>query len=191
MEYFKIIVLAILINNIVLTQFLGICPFLGVSGRYKASLGMSAAVIIIMTLSSVLTFLIFNYILKPLNAEFLQTITFIIVIAALVQSAEIIIKVTSPSLFKALGIYLPLITTNCAILGVSFLAIQKNLTFLQTTVYSAATGVGFALAMIIMAGIREQLEIFGVPKKMEGIPIALITAGILALAFMGFTGVIR
>ena len=190
MEYFAIIIGAIFVNNVVLAQFLGICPFLGVSSKVETSMGMGAAVTFVMALSSVVVWLIQNYILAPLGIEFMQTIVFILVIAALVQMVEIILKKVSPSLYQALGIFLPLITTNCAVLGVAILMIQKEFTLLQSVVYSAATAVGFALAMVLFAGIRERLEFEEVPAAMKGTPIALVTAALLAMAFLGFSGLV-
>jgi Na+-translocating ferredoxin:NAD+ oxidoreductase subunit A len=190
MEFIKIIILALFVNNVVLAQFLGICPFLGVSGKINTSVGMGAAVIFVMTLANLATYLIFNYVLVPLHIEFMQTITFILVIAALVQMVEIILKKISPPLYQALGIYLPLITTNCAVLGIALLAISKNYNLLESVVYAASTAAGFTLAMILMAGIREQLKLVEIPKGMQGIPIALILAGLLAMAFMGFANIV-
>jgi len=177
MEYVIILISAILVNNIVLAQFLGICPFLGVSTKIETSLGMGASVLFVMTLATIVTFLIQQYVLVPLNLAFLQTISFILVIAALVQMLEIILKKASPALYQALGIYLPLITTNCAVLGVAILVIKKEYNLMESVVFTMATAVGFAIALVIFAGIREQLEIAEVPKGMKGIPIALVTAG--------------
>lgn len=190
MEYILIIISAIFVNNVILAQFLGICPFMGVSNKISTSAGMGAAVIFVMTISTIITYLIMAYILKPLGIEFLQTITYILVIAALVQMVEIILKKVSPVLYQALGVYLPLITTNCAILGVALLVVQKNYNLMQSVVYAVATALGFALAMVIFAGIREQLEFSAIPKAMKGVPIALVTAGLLAMAFMGFAGIV-
>ena len=189
-SYFAIIIGAILVNNVVLAQFLGICPFLGVSSKVETSLGMGAAVTFVMSLTAVVAWCIQTYVLVPLHIEYMQTIVFILVIAALVQMVEIILKKISPSLYQALGIFLPLITTNCAVLGVAILMIQKEFTLLQSVVYSAATAVGFALAMVLFAGIRERLDVEDVPQGMRGVPIALITAGLLAMAFMGFANVV-
>ncbi len=190
MEYILLIIGAILVNNIVFAQTLGICPFLGVSGKISSSVGMGAAVVFVITLATLVTFLLNQYLLVPFNLGFLQTIVYILVIAALVQMVEIILKKVSPSLYSALGIFLPLITTNCAVLGVALLVIQKQYTLLQSVVYGFATAVGFGLALVIMAGIREQLELQSVPKGMKGSPITLVTAGILALAFMGFANLV-
>ena len=185
-----LIIGAILVNNVVLAQFLGICPFLGVSKDVKSSVGMSGAVLFVMLLATMVTWLIMTYVLVPLHLEYLQTIAYILVIAGLVQMVEIVLKKIAPSLYQALGVFLPLITTNCAVLGVAILVIQKNMDFLQSVVYAASIAVGFALALVIFAGIREQLELTGVPKGMKGVPIALVTAGILAMAFMGFNGLV-
>ena len=190
MEYILIIIGAVFVNNIVLAQFLGICPFIGVSSKVSTSAGMSGAVMFVMTLATVATYLIYTYILVPFEITFLQTISYILVIAALVQMVEIILKKVSPALYQALGIFLPLITTNCAVLGVALLTVQKDLNLLQGVVFAIANAIGFGLAIILFAGIREHLELMGVPKGMQGAPVALITAGILALAFMGFAGLV-
>ena len=189
-SYFAIIIGAIFVNNVVLAQFLGICPFLGVSSKVETSLGMGAAVTFVMALSSIVVWLIQTCILVPLGIEYMQTIVFILVIAALVQIVEIILKKVSPSLYQALGIFLPLITTNCAVLGVAILMIQKEFNLLQSVVYSVSTAMGFALALVIFAGLRERLEFEQVPRAFRGVPIALITASLLAMAFMGFSGII-
>ena len=190
MEYILIIISAVLVNNIVLSQFLGICPFLGVSSKVDTAVGMTGAVAFVMVISTIVTYLIQTYILVPFGIEFMQTIVFILVIAALVQMMEIIIKKISQPLYQALGIFLPLITTNCAVLGVALLVIQKDFNLLQGVVYSISNALGFGLALIIMAGIREQLELADIPEGMKGVPTSLITAGILALAFMGFSGIV-
>ncbi|MDD3787624.1 MAG: electron transport complex subunit RsxA [Petrimonas sp.] len=189
MEYIGIIIVAILVNNIVFSQFLGICPFLGVSKKVDTALGMAGAVTFVLTIATIVTFLLQKGILEPFKLDYLQTITFILVIAALVQMVEIILKKVSPALYQALGVFLPLITTNCAILGVAILVIKKDYNLLESVVFAIATSVGFALALIVFSGIREQLSLTKVPKYMQGIPIALITAGILAMAFMGFSGI--
>lgn len=191
MEFVNIIILALLVNNVVLAQFLGICPFLGVSGKISTSVGMGAAVVFVMALANLVTYLIQYFILVPLHVEFMQTITFILIIAFLVQVVEIILKKSAPALYQALGIYLPLITTNCAVLGIAILAIQKNFSLVESVVYSSATAVGFTLALILMAGIREHMELMGVPKGMKGFPITLIIAGLLSMAFMGFAGLVK
>jgi electron transport complex protein RnfA len=191
MEYILIIISALFVNNIVLAQFLGVCPFLGVSNKVNTSMGMAGAVTFVMVLATIVTYLIQVYVLNRLGIAFMQTITFILVIAALVQMVEIILKKISQSLYQALGIFLPLITTNCAVLGVAILVIKKNYNLIEGVVYSAATALGFGLALIILAGIREQLDLAEVPEGMKGVPISLVTAGILALAFMGFTGIVK
>ena len=185
-----IIISAVFVNNILLAQFLGVCPFLGVSNKVSTAVGMSGAVCFVMAVATLVTYLVQNYLLVPLEIQFMQTITFILVIAALVQMVEIILKKISPSLYQALGIFLPLITTNCAVLGVAILMIQKEFNLLQSFAYSVATAIGFAIAMVIFAGIRERLELDGVPTALKGIPIALISAAILAMAFMGFSGLV-
>ena len=192
-----IIISAIFVNNILLAQFLGICPFLGVSNKLSTAVGMSGAVCFVMTLATIVTFLLNKYLLVPFGLEFLQTISFILVIAALVQMVEIVLKKVSPSLYQALGIFLPLITTNCTVLGVAITVVTKEFTFGKAAhmmglgeamLYAFATAVGYGLAMVLFAGMREQLAISNVPKAFRGIPIALITVSILALAFMGFSG---
>ncbi|MBK7213122.1 MAG: RnfABCDGE type electron transport complex subunit A [Bacteroidales bacterium] len=191
MELVKIIILALVVNNVVLAQFLGICPFLGVSNKVGTSVGMGAAVIFVMALANLVTWIIQNYVLVPMHIEFMQTITFIFVIAFLVQVVEIILKKAAPALYQALGIYLPLITTNCAVLGIAILAVQKNYSLVASVVYASSIAAGFTLALILMAGIREQLELNGYPKGMKGFPLSLITAGLLSLAFMGFSGLVK
>jgi len=190
MEYFVIIISAIFVSNIVLAQFLGICPFLGVSGKVSTSIGMSGAVLFVMTIATIVTWLIFKYILFPFDITYLRTIAFILVIASLVQMVEIILKKISPPLYQSLGIFLPLITTNCAVFGVALLAISKELTLMEGVVFAIANAIGFGLAMILFAGLREHLDLMVVPKGMRGVPIALVTAGILAMAFMGFAGLV-
>ena len=190
LSYFAIIIGAIFVNNVVFAQFLGICPFLGVSSKVNTSLGMGAAVTFVMALASIVAWSIQTFILVPLQIEYMQTIVFILVIAALVQMVEIVLKKVSPSLYQALGIFLPLITTNCAVLGVAILMIQKELNLLQSFTYSVATAIGFAMALVLFAGIRERLELDGVPAAFKGNAIALITAAILAMAFMGFSGLV-
>ena len=187
---FAIVIGAIFVNNVVLSQFLGICPFLGVSSKVETSLGMGMAVTFVMALASVVTWLIQTYILVPFGIAYMQTITFILVIAALVQMVEIVLKKVSPALYQALGIFLPLITTNCAVLGVAIIAIQKNFDLLTGVIYAVAMAIGFALALVLLAGIRERLETEDTPEAMRGVPIALITAGLLAMAFMGFDNVV-
>ncbi|MCU0454728.1 MAG: electron transport complex subunit RsxA [Bacteroidales bacterium] len=191
MEYILIVISAVFINNVVLAQYLGVCPFLGVSNKVNTALGMSGAVTFVIVLATMVTYLIQTYILEKLGIGFMQTITFILVIAALVQMVEIILKKISQPLYQALGIFLPLITTNCAVLGVAILVIKKDYNLLEGVVYGASTAIGFGLALIILAGIREQLELADVPKGMKGVPLSLVIAGILALAFMGFTGIVK
>ena len=180
-----------LVNNIVLVQFLGICPFLGVSTKLGTAMGMAVAVIFVMTMATSVTFLLFYNVLVPLKIEFLQTLLFILVIAALVQMVELILKKVSQPLYQALGIYLPLITTNCAILGIAVLVIRKNFTLLQSVAYAIGIAVGFGLALLLFAGIRERLSLYDIPDAMKGAPIALVTAGLMSLAFMGFAGMIK
>ena len=198
-EYLLIIISAIFVNNILLSQFLGICPFLGVSNKLSTAAGMSMAVCFVITLATVVTFML-NSVLVSLGLEFLQTISFILVIAALVQMVEIVLKKISPALYASLGIFLPLITTNCAVLGVALTVVQKPsvvaaaadgmMNLGEATVYAFATSLGFGLAMVLFAGLREQLALNDVPKSFKGVPIALVTAGILAMAFMGFSGLV-
>lgn len=187
---FAIVIGAIFVNNVVLSQFLGICPFLGVSSKVETSAGMGMAVTFVMALASVVTWALQRFILVPFGIEYMQTIVFILVIAALVQMVEIVLKKVSPALYQALGIFLPLITTNCAVLGVAIIAVQKNFDLLTTVIYSTSIAVGFALALVLFAGIRERLEVEDVPQGMRGVPIALIAAGLLAMAFMGFANVV-
>jgi len=191
MEYFVIIISAIFVSNIVLSQFLGICPFLGVSNKVGTAVGMSAAVVFVIVLATIVTWVVQIYILNPLNIAFLQTISFILVIAFLVQMVEIILKKISPPLYQALGIYLPLITTNCAVLGVALLVHTKEYNLLESVVFGTSIAVGFGFAITLFAGIREHTEMMGTPKGMKGVPIALVTAGILSLAFMGFSGLVK
>ena len=189
MEYILIFISAIFVNNIVLSQFLGICPFLGVSKKIQTSLGMGMAVAFVLTVATVVTFLLQKCVLDPLGLQYLQTIAFILVIASLVQMVEIILKKVSPALYQSLGIFLPLITTNCSVLGVAILVIQKDFTLIESIVYALSTAIGFALALVLFAGIREQLAYVNIPKGMKGMPIVLVAAGLLSLAFMGFSGV--
>jgi electron transport complex protein RnfA len=190
MEYLIIIISAILVNNIVLMKFLGICPFLGVSKKISTAVGMTGAVAFVMALATIVTYLIQHYVLNPFNLQYLQTISFILIIAFLVQLVEIILKKVSPALYQALGVFLPLITTNCAILGVAMLTIQQDFNLMEGVVYSIANAIGFGLALVVFAGLREHLDLMNVPKGLKGAPIALITAGILAMAFMGFSGMV-
>ena len=191
MQLLLIFIAAIFVNNIVFSQFLGICPFLGVSKKIDTALGMSAAVAFVLTLATIVTYLIQKYVLDAFELQYLQTITFILVIASLVQMLEIVLKKVSPSLYQALGVFLPLITTNCAVLGVAILVIQKDFDLLTGVVYAFATAIGFGLALTLFAGIREQMSLVNIPKGMRGTPIALIVAGLLAMAFMGFSGVVK
>ena len=188
-QYLIVFITAIFVNNVVLSQILGICPFLGVSKKINTALGMSGAVAFVLVLATLVTYLLQYYVLNPLDLGYLQTIAFILVIAALVQLVEIILKKVSPSLYQALGVFLPLITTNCAVLGVAILDIQKEFNLMMGVWYALSTALGFGLALVIFAGIREQLNLVSVPKGMQGMSIALVTAGLLAMAFMGFSGV--
>ncbi len=196
MEYILMIIGAVLVNNIILVQFLGICPFLGVSSKVNTALGMGAAVTFVMALATLVTSLLQKYVLVPLGITYLQTILFILVIASLVQMVEIMLKKVSPSLYRALGVFLPLITTNCAVLGVAINVTQQTIiaghgfSVIDNTLYAVSIAIGFTLAIVIFAGLREQLELVDIPKGMKGVPIALITAGILAMAFMGFANLV-
>lgn len=189
MEYILIFISAIFVNNIILSQFLGICPFLGVSKKIDTALGMGMAVAFVLTLATIVTYLIQYGLLVPLGLQYLQTLAFILVIAALVQMVEIILRKVSPALYQALGIFLPLITTNCAVLGVAILVIQKDYTLAESIAYAFSTALGFALALTIFAGMREQMALVQIPKGMRGMAIVLVAAGLLSLAFMGFCGV--
>ena len=179
-----------LVNNVVLSQFMGLCPFLGVSKKIDTALGMGGAVIFVLTLSSLVTSLIYQFILIPSNMEYLQTIVFILVIAALVQFVEMFLKKTMPALYQSLGVYRPLITTNCAVLGVALVNVQKSYNVIQGTVNGLATAIGFTIAITLMAGIREKIEYNDIPKSFQGFPIVLLTAGLMAIAFFGFSGLI-
>ncbi len=179
---------AILVNNIVLAQFLGVCPFLGVSKKLDTAFGMGGAVIFVMTISSLITRSIYDIFLKPNSLEYLNTIVFILIIASLVQFVEIVLKKFLPSLYKALGIYLPLITTNCAVLGAALLNIDKNYNVLNSTLYGLFSGVGFTLALVLFAGVREKLEYSDIPESLKGLPISLIAASLVSMAFLGFKG---
>lgn len=189
-ELILLIIGSALVNNVVLSQFLGLCPFLGVSKKIKTAAGMGGAVIFVITVSSALTSLIYEYVLTPLNLEYLQTIVFIIVIAALVQFVEMVLKKISPALYKSLGVYLPLITTNCAVLGVAIINVTKDYTLVQSIANGFGTACGFTIAIVIMAGLRERMEHNDIPESFKGTPIVLVTAGLMAMAFMGFAGVI-
>ncbi len=201
MKILLIFISAIFVNNVVLSQFLGVCPFLGVSKKVGTAVGMTAAVTFVMAIATLVTFLLQKYVLVPFNLVFLQTVSFILVIASLVQMVEIIIKKISPSLYQALGIFLPLITTNCVVLGVAIQVVTNEYNFGfaegarmlglgEAMIFAIATAIGYGLALILFAGIREQLELSNVPKGFKGVPIALLTAGIMALAFMGFSGLV-
>lgn len=191
MEYILIIISAVLVNNIVLTRFLGLCPCLGVSNRFSNAVGMCGAVIFVMTLATIVTYLVNTYILNPLHIGYLQTVAYILVIAALVQMVEIILKKVSRPLYQALGVFLPLITTNCTVLGVAILVIQKEYNLLESVVFAMANAIGFSMALILFSSIREQLDLADVPEGMRGTPITLVIAGLLSLAFMGFAGIVR
>ena len=190
MEYIIIFIGAIFVNNIVLAQFLGICPFLGVSKKLDTAIGMAGAVAFVMTISTIVTFLVQKLVLVPLDLAFMQTIVFILIIASLVQLVEIVLRKTSPALHQALGVFLPLISTNCVILGVAIMVINKDFNLLQSVVFTISSAIGFGLALIVFSGIREQLALTNIPKEMKGTPIALLTAGLLAMAFMGFAGIV-
>ncbi|HOY10007.1 MAG TPA: electron transport complex subunit RsxA [Candidatus Omnitrophota bacterium] len=191
MEYILIIISAVLVNNIVLTRFLGLCPCLGVSNRFSNAVGMCGAVIFVMTLATIVTYLVNTYILNPLHIGYLQTVAYILVIAALVQMVEIILKKVSRPLYQALGVFLPLITTNCTVLGVAILVIQKEYNLLESVVFAMANAIGFSMALILFSSIREQLDLADVPEGMRGTPITLVIAGLLSLAFMGFAGIVH
>lgn len=190
MEYILIFIAAVFVNNVVLSQFLGICPFLGVSKKVDTALGMGAAVAFVLTIATIVTYLIQHYVLDTFGLGYMQTISFILVIAALVQMVEIILKKVSPALYQALGVFLPLITTNCCVLGVAIQVIQKDYNLMESIVYAISIAIGFALALVLFAGIREQLATTKLPEGMKGTPIALVTAGLLAMAFMGFSGIV-
>jgi len=187
-ELILIFIGAALVNNFVLARFLGICPFLGVSKKVETATGMGMAVVFVMTLASIVTWVIHEYILMPFNLNYLVTIAFILVIASLVQLVEIFLEKSIPALYEALGIFLPLITTNCAIMGIALLNIQKEYNLFECIIFALGASAGFTLALVLMAGIRERLDLLNLPKSLEGAPITLITAGLLALAFMGFAG---
>ena len=191
MEYLVILIAAVFVNNIVLSQFLGICPFLGVSNKVSTSVGMTGAVLFVMTIATMATYLLHEFILVPAGLEYLRTITFILVIASLVQMVEIILKKVSPPLYQALGVFLPLITTNCAVLGVAILALGlEDASLLKAVFFAVSHSIGFGLALILFASIREQLELADIPEGMKGVPINLLVAGLLSLAFLGFTGLV-
>lgn len=187
-KIFSLIITAIFIQNIIFGKFLGNCPFMGVSKKVDSSIGMGMAVTFVMALASGVTWVLYNYLLVPLHLEYLQTIAFILIIASLVQFVEMAIQKTSPNLYKALGVFLPLITTNCAVLGIAILNIQQHYTFIESVINGAAVAIGFTLALVLLAGIRERIEYSNIPKPFKGVPIAFISAGLLAMAFMGFSG---
>lgn len=191
MEYIIILIGAVFVNNIVLSQFLGICPFLGVSNKVSTSVGMSGAVLFVMTIATTVTYLLHQYVLVPMGLDYLRTITFILVIAALVQMVEIMLKKVSPPLYQALGVFLPLITTNCAVLGVAILALgMEDGSLIKAVFFAISNSAGFALALIVFASIREFLELADIPEGMKGVPINLLVAGLLSLAFLGFAGLV-
>jgi electron transport complex protein RnfA len=191
MDYVIILIAAVFVNNIVLSQFLGICPFLGVSNKISTSVGMSGAVLFVMTIATTVTYLLHEYVLVPAGLNYLRTITFILVIAALVQMVEIILKKVSPALYQALGVFLPLITTNCAVLGVAILALGlEHNSLIKAVFFAVSNSIGFGLALIVFASIREQLELANIPEGMKGVPINLLVAGLLSLAFLGFTALV-
>ncbi len=191
MNLLLLVISAILVNNFVLARFLGICPFLGVSKKLPTALGMTGAVMFVMTLASIASWLIYHLVLAPLDLVFLQTITFILIIASMVQLVELALQKLSPPLYRSLGIFLPLITTNCAVLGCAVMSIQNDYSLLETTVFSLGAGIGFGVALVLFAGIREVLELADTPKAFRGTAIALVTAGVLSMAFMGFAGLVK
>jgi len=191
MEIVVMFIWAVLINNFVLAQFLGICPFLGISNKLSSAVSMGMAVTFVMTITAVVTWPLYHLVLEPYNLKFLKIVTFILVVASLVQFVEMFVQKTSEALYEALGIYLPLITTNCAILGFALLAVLKDFSYLESIIFGVGAGVGFTLALVLMAGIREELEFADVPESLKGAGITLLVAGILALSFMGFAGLIR
>jgi electron transport complex protein RnfA len=190
-EIIIIILSAMLVENFVLSKFLGICPFLGVSKNLTPALGMSGAVVFVMTIASAVTWLVYEFLLEPFELEYLKTLAFILVIAALVQFVEVVLKKFMPSLYTALGIYLPLITTNCAVLGVALLNIQKEYNFLHSVVYGFGGGAGFTMALILFAGVRERIELCDIPESLKGFPISLIAAALVSVAFFGFQGLFQ
>lgn len=191
MEYILIFIAAVFVNNIVLAQFLGICPFLGVSRKVNTAAGMGMAVTFVMTLSTIVTYLIQKYLLVPFGLAFMQTVVYILIIATLVQMVEIVLKKVSPALYQALGVFLPLITTNCTILGVAILVVRKEYDLIESVIFAISSAIGFTLALVLFAGIREQMSRTQIPRSMQGMPIALIVAGLLAMAFMGFSGIVK
>ena len=190
-EYILLLIGTVLVNNFVLVQFLGLCPFMGVSGKLDTAVGMSMATTFVLTLASVTSYLVSKYILEPLQLEFLRTMSFILVIAVVVQFTEMVVKKTSPTLYRLLGIFLPLITTNCAVLGVAILNIKKEHTFMSSAVFGFGAAVGFSMVLVLFAALRERLAIADVPTPFKGASIAMITAGLMSLAFMGFSGLVK
>lgn len=190
MSFFQIIISSIFVNNFVMSRFLGICPFLGVSKKVETSLGMGAAVTFVMAISSTVTYMVQKYILKKFEIEYMQTIAFILIIAALVQLVELFLKKSSPTLYQALGVFLPLITTNCAVLGIAIMNIDMGLSLLKSITHAVGASIGFTLALVLFAGIRERLALADIPESLQGTPIILITAGLMSMAFLGFTGLI-
>lgn len=190
-EYLLLLIATVLVNNFVLVQFLGLCPFMGVSGKLDTAIGMSLATTFVLTLASVASYLVSHYILVPLDLEFLRTMSFILVIAVVVQFTEMVVRKTSPTLYRLLGIFLPLITTNCAVLGVALLNINKDHNFIQSAVYGFGAAIGFSLVLVLFAALRERLNAADVPSPFKGASIAMITAGLMSMAFMGFTGLVK
>jgi electron transport complex protein RnfA len=190
-EYLLLLIATVLVNNFVLVQFLGLCPFMGVSGKLDTAIGMSMATTFVLTLASVTSYLVSKYVLVPLDLTFLRTMSFILVIAVVVQFTEMVVRKTSPTLYRLLGIFLPLITTNCAVLGVAILNIQKQHTFLQSAIYGFGAAIGFSLVLILFAAMRERLAAADIPSPFKGASIAMITAGLMSLAFLGFTGLVK
>ncbi len=190
-DFALIVISTVFVNNFVLVKFLGICPFLGVSKKVETSLGMSYAVVFVITLAAIISWLVERLLLAPLEMEYMRTISFILIIAALVQLTEMVIRKVSPVLYASLGIFLPLITTNCAVLGVALLNVQKEYSFLESTVYGFGASVGFGLVLVLFAGMRERIDVSDVPALMKGAPISLVTAGLLSLSFMGFSGMVK
>ncbi|RRS09411.1 electron transport complex subunit RsxA [Pseudoalteromonas sp. J010] len=190
-EYILLLIGTVLVNNFVLVQFLGLCPFMGVSGKLDTAVGMSLATTFVLTLASVTSYLVNQYILLPLDLTFLRTMSFILVIAVVVQFTEMVVRKTSPTLYRLLGIFLPLITTNCAVLGVALLNIKRNHTFLESAVYGFGAAVGFSMVLVLFAALRERLAVADVPSPFKGASIAMITAGLMSLAFMGFSGLVK
>ncbi|MBQ4863262.1 electron transport complex subunit RsxA [Pseudoalteromonas sp. MMG013] len=190
-EYIMLLIGTVLVNNFVLVQFLGLCPFMGVSGKLDTAVGMSLATTFVLTLASVTSYLVNQYILLPLDLEFLRTMSFILVIAVVVQFTEMVVRKTSPTLYRLLGIFLPLITTNCAVLGVALLNIKNDHSFIESAVYGFGAAVGFSLVLILFAALRERLAVADVPSPFKGASIAMVTAGLMSLAFMGFSGLVK